>query len=95
MCIFSISSFFSLAVVGVHDFQCFVIFLNQPRLVEGLLRVVQICYALIAPCSVKIVLVAFISFLFSLFPPYFIIAGGLPCKPLYSPPSQHVVNRQK
>jgi hypothetical protein len=64
----------------VVDFQCFIIFLYQPRLVEGLLRVVRICYALIAPCSVKTVLVAFLSFLFSLFPPYFITAGGLPCR---------------
>jgi hypothetical protein len=62
---------------------CFVIILYQPRLVEGLLQVVWICFALIAPCSVKIVLVAFLSFFFSLFPPYFITAGELPRKPLY------------
>jgi hypothetical protein len=80
-----------LAAVDVHNFQCFVTFLQQPRLVEGLLRVVRICYALIAPCSVTIVFVVFLSFFFSLFPPYFITAGRLPYKPLHcSPRSQQI-----
>jgi hypothetical protein len=39
---------------------------------------VCVCIYMLCTYSVKIVLVAFLSFFFSLFSPYFITAGGLP-----------------
>jgi hypothetical protein len=53
--------------------RCVNLVFDEPCLVEDLLRVVRICYALIAPCSVKIVAFLFSSLLLH----YFITARGL------------------
>jgi hypothetical protein len=85
--------FVLLAVVGENDLQCCVIFLTATSRGNPAAGCEDLCCTLIEPCSAKIVVVAFLPVFFSLFSPYLITAGRLPCNPLCcSPRSQQIVS---
>jgi hypothetical protein len=53
--------FVLLAVVCEHDLRCFVIIFNQPRLIEGLLEVVQIL--LCSYCAMPVTIFMLLNFI--------------------------------